>query len=353
VPTAEKAGICSKKRAKTIMGKIRYFFRCIFGMDYGRMLGIVRQIAKEHKKNPVAVFFDVVWCGLRYKAGYVDYQLFGFAGLPGKQRKTFVTRGINNEFIRRLNRKSDYEKLENKVAFNRLFGDYLGRDWVCLDDIIPAEFAGFLKEHRVIMAKPINSICGKGIEKITVPDGCDADALFKRLKDGGQVLVEECVVQHGDMARLYPGSVNTLRLVSVANKDGVRIVSRVLRMGSGGVVDNFNSGGLLTAADENGVVFTDAINENSEVFSVHPLTGITFKGIRVPCFKEAEELVKEAAGLIPNLRYVGWDVAFTEKGPLLIEANHNPGHQILQARAYLTDYKYGLLPLFKEIIGRV
>jgi hypothetical protein len=322
-------------------------------MDYGRMFGTVRQIAKEHKKLSVVVLFDIVWCGLRYKAGYVDYQLFGFAGLFGKQRKTFVTRGINNEFIRRLNVKSDYEKLENKVAFNRLFGDYLKRDWVCLDDITPAEFARFTEKHRVVMAKPLSSICGKGIEKIAVPDDCDVGALFKRLKDGGQVLVEECVVQHGEMARLYSGSVNTLRLVSVANKDGVYIVSRVLRMGSGGVVDNFNSGGLLAAVDENGVVFTDAINENSEVFATHPLTGIVFKGIKVPFFEAAEELVKSAAGLIPNLRYVGWDVAFSEDGPLFIEANHNPGHQILQARAYLTDYKYGLLPLFKEIIERV
>ena len=33
---------------------------------------------------------------------------------------------------------------------------------------------------------------------------------------------------------------------------------------------------------------------------------------------------------IPQIRYIGWDVAFTEKGPLIVEGNEYPGYGILQ-----------------------
>ena len=66
-------------------------------------------------------------------------------------------------------------------------------------------------------------------------------------------------------------------------------------------------------------------------------------------FKEAVELVKEAAKVIPEVAYVGWDVAVTENGPLIIEGNHFPGHDILQMPPHVPD-KIGMLPTFKKYI---
>lgn len=48
-------------------------------------------------------------------------------------------------------------------------------------------------------------------------------------------------------------------------------------------------------------------------------------GFQIPNWEHAINVVKTAAEKIPQCRFIGWDVAFTEKGVELIEGNHNPG----------------------------
>ena len=54
---------------------------------------------------------------------------------------------------------------------------------------------------------------------------------------------------------------------------------------------------------------------------MHPLTKIRFDGYEIPYWKEIEEMVCKAAMVNPDVHVVGWDVAISNKGPLLIEAN--------------------------------
>ena len=48
-------------------------------------------------------------------------------------------------------------------------------------------------------------------------------------------------------------------------------------------------------------------------------------GFQIPNWNKAIETVIKAAEKIPQCRFIGWDVAFTDKGVELIEGNHNPG----------------------------
>jgi glutathione synthase/RimK-type ligase-like ATP-grasp enzyme len=61
------------------------------------------------------------------------------------------------------------------------------------------------------------------------------------------------------------------------------------------------------------------------------------------------DMVKEAAKVIPEMGYVGWDVAFTPNGPVLVEANDFPGHDIYQLPEHTPD-KIGIYPKFKKVI---
>ena len=56
----------------------------------------------------------MVNCGLRYQAGYYDYQEFEFYNLNSEQRKTYLTRGKNNEIIKQFNDKTQFHIFENK-----------------------------------------------------------------------------------------------------------------------------------------------------------------------------------------------------------------------------------------------
>lgn len=331
------------------MKKLKYIVRCIFSMDFKKMFGTISGIAKEYHKPWIVIFFDMIWCAFRYGAGYIDYQIFMFAGLNSKQRATFVTRGINNDFIRRLNSREYYAHFSNKIKFNTLFGQYLKREWIYLEDTDWDGLKQFVAGKSTIIVKPVDAICGKGIEKIHLNGQEDIKALYDKFKSAGQLLIEECIEQHTEINKIYSGSVNTIRLVTIANGAEVHIVFRAMRIGAqGNVVDNFNSGGMFVLVDENGVISTPAINKKTVIYEEHPATGTRFEGFKIPYFEEAQQLVKMAAEVVPQMRYIGWDVAITPNGPVLVEGNHNPGHDILQSKVYLRDHSEGVLAVYQK-----
>ena len=72
-------------------------------MDYKSLFATVKAIHKKTGISRIKLFFDVVRCGLKYGAGYKDYQLCEWYNLNDAQRATYVTRGINNTIVSLLN----------------------------------------------------------------------------------------------------------------------------------------------------------------------------------------------------------------------------------------------------------
>ncbi len=60
------------------------------------------------------------------------------------------------------------------------------------------------------------------------------------------------------------------------------------------------------------------------------MTGIKFEGFKLPYTEEIKALVKKAALVLPDFRYVGWDVCITPDGPLIVEGNDYPGYDFPQ-----------------------
>jgi hypothetical protein len=57
--------------------------------------------------------------------------------------------------------------------------------------------------------------------------------------------------------------------------------------------------------------------------SVHPDTGVVFKDFKIPYYEDAVKLVCQAHTFFYNVRSIGWDVAISELGPVIIEGNDN------------------------------
>lgn len=139
--------------------------RCIKSMNFKNLFATVNEIHGITGKNRPFLFCDVVWCGLRYGAGYRDYRLNEWWTLNGKQRKTYVTRGINNSIIKKCNDPAYYHLLNNKIDFNRLFGEYLGRRWIYLKEATESDFEKFMSGLETVVAKPTDEACGRGVKK--------------------------------------------------------------------------------------------------------------------------------------------------------------------------------------------
>ena len=53
-------------------------------------------------------------------------------------------------------------------------------------------------------------------------------------------------------------------------------------------------------------------------------------GRKIPFWNEVLSICNDAAKKIPKCQYIGWDVAITENGPLLIEGNHMPDLDMIE-----------------------
>ena len=335
------------------MPSLNYLFKRLCSMNYKSMFERINIVKEKCNKSKFGIFCDMVWCGIRYGAGYVDYDVIGFYKLSSKQRKTMLTRGINNKFVKKLNEKDYWHLFNNKNEFNEMFNEYLKRDFIYPISSKKEETIKWIKEHNLFFAKPNDGQCGKNIEKIDSKDWNNIEDLYNHLIENKLELLEEPVIQCDKMNELNPSSVNTTRMVSVMNDKGeVTILTTFLRIGNGiKHVDNFNSGGMTAKINvDTGIVEEDAVNKEGTVFEKHPTTGTTIKGFQMPYWEEAKELVKKAAKLSTHVRYVGWDVGMSNKGPVLIEGNQFPGHDIYQVAEKLDENSIGILPMFEKAI---
>ena len=330
------------------MRKIKYLIKRICSMNFGGFFKTIKDVHRKTKKNSILIFFDVIYCGIKYQAGYIDYNLFEMYDMNKYQRSTVITRGINNEIITKYN-DPEYMKIFNdKITFNKKFNKYLKRDWLELNDNNRNEFVKFCKKHSKFIAKPTKESCGKGVELIDTKNK-DLKELYNELYTTNRILVEEIVEQCDEINKLHPDSINTLRVVTLR---GI-VVTALLRIGNNhNNVDNFNHEGLCVPIDvEDGIIKYQAIDKKGNLYESHPLTNEKIIDFKVPRWDEVKKFCESAALEIPQVGYIGWDVCVTKDDICFIEANEFPGHDLYGLPPHRTN-NIGLLPKFKEAMEK-
>lgn len=328
------------------MGKLKYVLTRIKKMNFGNFFKTIEDVHKKSGKARIIIFFDAIICGFKYQAGYVDYQLFEMYKMNSKERRTIVTRGINNDIIKKYNDSAYFKYFNDKALFNQKFDKYLKRDWLYLTGENEEEFENFLKGKNEFIVKPTVGSCGKGVEKIETSQ-IKPKEFYDELMSENRRLVEEVAIQCEEIGRLHPTSINTVRVVTLKGK----VIVAFLRMGNKGyVVDNFNHEGLVAPIDvESGIIKYIAIDKQHNEYAIHPYTNEKIVGLEIPMWDKIVKLCEEASNVIPEIGYVGWDVCVGEKEPFLIEGNEFPGHDLYQLPPH-RDGNTGLLPLFEKVM---
>ncbi len=135
---------------------------------------------------------------------------------------------------------------------------------------------------------------------------------------------EELIVQSSQMAALHPNSINTIRITTIlTDNNNVVVFYPFLKVGQkGSFVDNAGSGGIIVQIDPNsGKLCSGGYDESNVRYAAHPDTGVIFNGYQLPEFSNAVSLAKKLALVRPGCRYVGWDLAHTDKGWVMVEGN--------------------------------
>lgn len=175
--------------------------------------------------------------------------------------------------------------------------------------------------------------CGKAVYPVKVSGGRllvngkeTAPETLQREIDG-KYIIQERVIQHPEMSRLYPHAVNTIRLVTLRKGDAIILASGTLRTGAGGTpFDNWSNGGIgvgmyvETGRLKEKGIFKDC---GPGLLSEHPDTKVRFDTFVIPFYEEAARFVKDLHSFFYGVHSIGWDIAITEKGPTAIEGNNS------------------------------
>ncbi len=333
------------------MSKLGVLISRVRDASLARMNMHIREIHKESGRPRVSLFCDMVWCIFRYGVGYLDYHVFGFAYVRGKEkRRTFMTMNDNIDLVRRVNQAEYRDCFKNKLKFWSLFSDYTGRAYLNLEVSDAAALEDFIRRYQTVFAKPVDDFGGHGVRKITAGEVTDYPALYQELTASGSVLMEQQIVQHPELNRLNPSCINTLRMVTLVKDGQAHLMYTLIRVGDGTrVVDNISSGGMYAPVWEDGKIAKPAFCDATGLYyDRHPATGTEFVGFAIPYYPQAVELVERAALVVEQVKYVGWDVAISEKGPVLVEGNVIPGYDMCQNYHHLREDKTGILQKFRQ-----
>lgn len=337
-----------------MLTRIKTFFRRLRGFNFNRLWMLVSETAEESGRNKLALLIDMIWCAVYYGTGYLDYRVFGFAWIRSRdKRKTFMTMNHNLQLVRNVNDKAYDSIFTDKARFNARFAEFIGRQWLDLRSSDYPEFEAFIRDKKFIFAKVTDGFGGVGVERLCVSQYDNKKDLYDSLLEKRQFIIEERIPQHPEMDRLCPTSINTLRVTTVLAKGEAHVMYALVRMGNGTkAVDNISSGGMYCRVGEDGVIHVPAFcDKTGKCYETHPSTGTKLIGFAIPYFKEALEMVKRAAHVVPQIRYVGWDVAITPDGPVLVEGNTIPGYDMCQNYYHLGEKHEGILPRFRAIFG--
>ncbi len=325
------------------------FYSYVFTADYKKFFQRIGQLAKKEKRFAPFLVADAVWCVFRYGLGLSDYFSFDICNRTRQERKEYVGTRAENSFYELVSPAQYKKRYTVKPTFLTDFKAYTKRDFIVPTEDNYPEFEAFLNKHGGFMSKPYDGLGGKDVEKVTTADITDREGYFRECIQN-RIYLEELVHQHPDMNVLCPKSVNTIRIMTFNDHGKPEIIWMGLRVGNGvNSVDNFHAAGMGVSIDmETGKLVGNALDKDNRAFAVHPTTGVPFDGFQIPCFQEARELVLKAALESDKILVVGWDVAISENGPVIIEGNRRPGFDLPQVLA-----DRGLMEIIRSVEARV
>jgi len=142
-------------------------------------------------------------------------------------------------------------------------------------------------------------------------------------------IFEKQIIQEKILNQFNPDTVNTIRILTYKNKP----ISAAIRFGGkGDFCDNISKGGVAVNIDlETGELGEYGMRMyDIKKYYVHPDSHIAFHGVSVPKWRTVLDVVYKTLEVMPYYNSVGFDIAVTDNGPVIIEINTGAGINLSQ-----------------------
>ena len=209
--------------------------------------------------------------------------------------------------------------------------DIFRKDGIILSDAEVDEIISNIQDERLFIKKYRGGAASGISIALKKDDGFYTEkgilltaASIRKYYSESNYIFEKQLVQDEVLAKLNPDTVNTCRVLTYKDK----VVSCSIRVGrKGSFVDNAAKGGIVLSLDmETGQIEEYGLREyDLTKYYEHPDTKIRFKDYKVPQWPAIKELVEKAIQFLPYYNSVGFDVATTIDGPVIIEVNTGTG----------------------------
>jgi len=303
--------------------------------------------------------YEYIYYCIYYRSIYKDYFLFG---LYQKKYTEHITKFIPISVIEKcqikLNKSETSKLIGNKALFADIMRRYkipvvkelfrVSKSGIIIDSVgdnISKEMAISIinKYFYPVFIKMNAGFAGKGAYIFDQKTGAIED-LFSNIKD--EIIVQPVIKQHEILCQLHKASLNTIRIDTLIINNECKHSFAVLRVGrDNSVVDNSDKGAIVIKIDIiTGKLYPIGRTKTkfgTKDYYEHPNTGIKFAGIIIPYWDTILEMVKKTAFIFPEAKSVGWDVAITRDGPLIVEGNPGWGSSMPQLHGGLADTPIG------------
>lgn len=311
------------------MKRVIYFGYYIKKLNRDLFRKFLNYVSQTANRSKISLLFDILGSSLKYNISILEYFQFHFYRKGEQERRSYAGTGYMYEYQLQMNPITERHILDDKNTFTKVYKDYLVHSSASLTEVESNKDV-----LRKIMSNPANKVvfkvsdgkCGAEVEIKSVTD-FNEDSIIAYMRDNNYDLIEEYIIQHSKIMELAPSAVNTIRFFTQLDGDNNFIILGCrFRISIDSHVDNFAAGNIAAPIDEKtGIVsgpgvFSDITKQEVKI---HPITGVSIVGFQIPFWKETVELVKNASLHQPQNRSIGWDVVVTEKGPGLIEGNHD------------------------------
>jgi Sugar-transfer associated ATP-grasp len=298
------------------------------------------------------------------KLGAQDFMLYNLDAKPARSWKEYLTKTAMDNLQAEVNPVKHKGLVTDKVLF---YERCLARDistppvlaviaayttkrsGVALQTVETATQLNDLLRgfgNRTLIIKDQHGAWGKGVLLVSVRDGriiqhtgeeFTADEIIRHcLEHQADFIVQDFLRADDRVKSIMPGpALGTFRMVTVSQAEGAEVAVPYAFAKipvAGNITDNFyhgSTGNLICGIQvETGRLMT-AWGANSgkhgqlvEV-DTHPNTGLLLPGFEIPSWAQMLAAAKRAAAAFPELRTLGWDVALTSDGIVMLEANCN------------------------------
>jgi putative polysaccharide biosynthesis protein len=317
-----------------------------FGAFYAALNALARLRKREQAPHGVRVFFDMYWLALRYSIPPLEYVLYRFNEVQRRKdmHEYVYWNDANGLYIVMARLGADNRDVQDKDRFAE----------ICARNSLPhvptlAVFergrqihpaTPFVPEASVLWTKSLRLQGGAGGAKWIKEGGAYRDTYGRRVPltklaeefSKQDSLVQPFVENHPNVARITNGMLASLRIVTGLDKHGdAEFVASAIALPHG--KHWIPAAVIVCGIDRESGRIRRAVMPYDTPVIQHPDTDVPIIGTYLPFWRESQELVRRAhATAFPRFPFLGWDIALTKDGPILLETNSGWGsifHQIL------------------------